>query len=287
MAESKILVLGATGQQGGAAVDALTDFGWGLRALVRDPQSEKSKRLEETGVELMKGDFRDRTAVCDAMKGIDGVFCVLPSSGQPQYGISDQDEIAIGKMVADAAQQGNIAHFVYSSVSGAGPQTGIGHLDSKWEIEEHIRSIGLPHTILRPVGFMENLLWPIVGLAEHKLRYFGAPDQNIQFIAVQDIGKFARAVFANPSVHIGKSYEIAGDDLSGTDIAKQISNVTHRHVVYQQLPSDNPFFRSILDFIEKHGGGNANLEELRMIVPNLFTFEAWLMAGGRRHIEAL
>jgi uncharacterized protein YbjT (DUF2867 family) len=287
MSESKILVLGATGQQGGAVVGALTRAGWGVRALVRDPQSEKSRKLQEAAVETVKGDLRDPASIHEAMKGIYGVFCVLPSSGQPQYGISDQDEIEIGKIVADAALQENIAHFVYSSTSGAGPETGLGHLDSKWSIEEHIRSIGLTYTILRPAGFMENLLWPVCGLAEHKLRYFGKPDQTIQLIAVNDIGKFALAVFADPAAHVGRTHEIAGDDLSGNNIAEQISRITRRHVDYEQLPSDNPFFRSILDYFEKHGGGSANLEALRTILPDLLTFEAWLDATGKAQIETL
>jgi hypothetical protein len=89
----------------------------------------------------------------------------------------------------------------------------------------------------------------------------------------------------DPSAHVGRTHELAGDDLAGNSIAEQITRTTRWHVDYEQLPSDNPFFRSILDYFEKHGGGNANLEALRTVVPDLLTFEAWLNATGKTQIE--
>jgi uncharacterized protein YbjT (DUF2867 family) len=99
-----------------------------------------------------------------------------------------------GVRLADAAKKANVKHFVYTSVGGAERNTGIPHFDSKFAIEEHIRRINLPYSILRPVFFMDNLTAPgalgkIVGAF---YKYQMSPDRKIQMISVRDIGQFAR-----------------------------------------------------------------------------------------------
>ncbi len=87
----KMLVLGATGQQGGATAWALATDGWHVRALVRDKRSSKAQDLASLGIELVIGDFRDLTSLETAMNSVHGVFSVLPSSADAQYGIADED----------------------------------------------------------------------------------------------------------------------------------------------------------------------------------------------------
>ncbi|HEX8538135.1 MAG TPA: NmrA family NAD(P)-binding protein, partial [Cystobacter sp.] len=198
MAEARtILVLGATGQQGGATARALVRDGWRVRALVREPASPRARALE--GVELVAGDMGDAGALAAAMAGAYGVFSVQPSSAQPQYGVTDQEEERLGIAVADAAGRAGVAHLVYSSVAWLGPDTGVGHFESKWRIEEHIRRSRLPATIVRPVTFMELLLEPHFGLTQGHLHFFTRPEQPLQLISVADIGRLVARVFADPA----------------------------------------------------------------------------------------
>lgn len=161
-----ILVFGATGQQGGAVVTALLTDGWSVRALVRDAENEKARFLFSQGVELAIGDLSDAASIRTAMKGAYGVFSVQPSSGQgAAYGVSDEDEVHYGTAIADIAVELGIKHLVYTSVNAAGPErTGMGHFDSKADIEAHIRRLDLASTIIRPAGFMELLMLPGMGL---------------------------------------------------------------------------------------------------------------------------
>ncbi|ETN73487.1 hypothetical protein NECAME_18305, partial [Necator americanus] len=90
----RILVFGATGQQGGAVASSLLEKGWHVRALVRNPDSVRAQTLAASGVELSQGDFSDVTSLKTAMTGVYGVFSVQPSSGQGAvYGVSDADEV--------------------------------------------------------------------------------------------------------------------------------------------------------------------------------------------------
>src|SRR5436305_2172481 len=153
--EKTILVFGATGQQGGAVASHLLKDGWKVRALVRNLGSEKAQALGQQGIELVQGDLNQPSSLQEAMKGVYGVFSV-------QTFMADGGTLAEtrqGKAVADAAQEAGVRHLVYSSVGGAERKTGVAHFESKWQIEEHIRTLGLPATILRPVFFMSNLLW--------------------------------------------------------------------------------------------------------------------------------
>jgi uncharacterized protein YbjT (DUF2867 family) len=184
--DKTVLVFGASGRQGGAVARALRSDGWGVRALVRNKDSDKAKALAPLGIELVRGDFEDQQSIRDAINGIYGVFSVQPSSGQgAAYGATDANEIRYGKAVADIAIERGVQHLVYSSSNAAGPtRTGIGHFDSKIEIEEHIRRLPMVSTIVRPSTFMEILTLPGLGLEKGEFTFFMRPDQLMQFIAV-------------------------------------------------------------------------------------------------------
>ena len=150
-AERAILVTGATGQQGGAVVRHLRTQGFAVRALTRDGQSPAARALAAEGVEVVQGDLDDRASLDRALAGAYGVYSVQ------NFALTGvEGEVRQGTTLADAAKATGIQHFVYSSVGSADRQTGIPHFESKFRIEEHIRAIDLPHTILRPVFFMEN-----------------------------------------------------------------------------------------------------------------------------------
>lgn len=285
----KMLILGATGQQGGATARALAADGWRVRALVRDKQSSKAQDLESMGVELVLGDFRDPTSLERAMNGIHGVFSVLPSSADAQYEISDEDEVQFGIAAIDAAKRADVQHLVYSSTIGASPDIGLGHYESKWHIEQYLHQSGVPFSIVRPAPFMELLLYPHFGLRQGVMTFFGAPDQIVQFISVQDIGAIVAKLLIDPSHHLGITIDIASDALSGNEIAAKISQATARQVLYRQFPAEaaaqNPMLTRILQaMIDGKLAGHADIPSLRVLHPGLLTFDQWLAAG---HAEAI
>ncbi|MEJ2295662.1 MAG: NmrA/HSCARG family protein, partial [Candidatus Lokiarchaeota archaeon] len=195
-----VLVTGATGKQGGSVVRALLDYGHRVRGLTREPNSEKARSLEEKGVEIVKGDFNDPDSIRKAMKDVDAVFLMGTSF---EEGV--EAEIKHGITVADIAKEENLKHLVYTSVSSANKSTGIPHFDSKFKVEEHIRKIGIPYTIIRPVSFMENFLapWTIPKLMEGLIEGPLSPDRKSQSIAVRDIGRFVLYVLENREQFFG------------------------------------------------------------------------------------
>ncbi|ATB39955.1 NmrA family protein [Cystobacter fuscus] len=279
-----VLVLGATGQQGGATARALVSEGRRVRALVRDEQSSKARELAALGVELVRGDFGEAASLERAMSGVHGVFTALPSSADAQYGLTDDDEVRFGIAVIDAARRAGVQHLLYSSTIGASPDLGLGHYKSKWQIEQYLRQSGVPFSIVRPAPFMELLLSPYFGLRHGVATFFGAPDQIVQFIAVQDVGAIAAKLLVDPTPSLGRTLDIASDALSGNDIAAKISRATGRHVPYQQIPAEaaaqSPMLARLLQAMT-HGKltGHADLPALRALYPGLLTFEQWLAAG--------
>jgi uncharacterized protein YbjT (DUF2867 family) len=150
-AERLILVGGASGNQGGAVARSLLDRGFQVRALTRAPQKPEAQALAEQGAEVVQGDMEDRSAMERVLEGAYGIFSV-----QNFWETGYEREVQQGKTVAEAIKEAGVQHCVYSSVGSAHRQTGISHFDSKWEIEEHVRRLDLPYTVLRPVFFMKN-----------------------------------------------------------------------------------------------------------------------------------
>ncbi|MEK3725195.1 NmrA/HSCARG family protein [Paenibacillus sp. FSL H8-0034] len=289
MKEKMILVVGATGQQGGAVARQLLADGWKVRAFTRDSTGEKARLLEELGAELVNGDMDDRDSLDAAMKGVYGVFSVQPPSWNPTLE-SNKDEKRMGKAVVDAAQRAGVQHFVYTSVSGAEAQSKFRDMP-KWEIEQYISSRGIPATILRPVGFMENFADPISGLQQGTLAQAGKPDGVIQLIAVDDIGAFALLAFKHPDDYLGKTIEIAGDGLTPPQIAAAISRATHRSIPYVQIPLEtirqhNEIVARLYQWLNDEGY-EVDIAAARKLLPELMDFDTWLEKRGKAKFEAL
>lgn len=289
MKEKVILVVGATGQQGGAVARQLLADGWKVRAFTRDSTGEKARLLEELGAELVNGDMDDRDSLDAAMKGVYGVFSVQPPSWNPTLE-SNEDEKRMGKAVIDAAQRAGVQHFVYTSVSGAETQSKFRDMP-KWEIEQYISSRGIPATILRPVGFMENFTDPISGIQQGTFAQAGKPDGVIQLIAVDDIGAFALLAFKHPDDYLGKTIEIAGDGLTPPQIAAAISRVTHRSIPYVQIPLEtirqhNEILARLYQWLNDEGY-EVDIAAARKLLPELMDFNTWLEKQGKAKFEAL
>jgi len=233
MSTKKIFVTGATGQQGGAvARHLLKQPGFAVRALTRDAEKTAARALAQAGAELVQGDLDDPSSYRKALEGAYGVFSVQ-SAMEAGY----DAEVRQGKALAEAAKAAGVQHFVYSSVVSASEHTGIPHFESKWEIEQHLHGLEIPFTILRPVFFMQNwhnyLREPILHGA---LPLPLSPQTPLQQVSIEDIGGFARLVLQTPAKWLGKTVELAGDEVTMVQMASLLSRTVGQRVSYVQVP---------------------------------------------------
>jgi uncharacterized protein YbjT (DUF2867 family) len=235
MSTKNIFVSGATGQQGGAVTrHMLKKPGFAVRALTRDTSKAPARALAQAGAELIQGDLDDPSSYKRALEGAYGVFSV-----QNGMEAGFEGEIRQGKALADAAKAAGVQHFVYSSVVSADRNTGIPHFESKWVIEQHIRKIELPFTVLRPAFFMQNwhnyMREPILhGTLPLPLK----PQTPLQQISIEDIGAFAATAFQSPAKWLGKTVELAGEELTMMRVAELLARVAGQRVSYVQVPWD-------------------------------------------------
>ena len=279
-----VLVAGATGRQGGAVIRHMLPKRWRLRALTRNPSGYAAKELERQGVELVQADLEDPASLDRACRGFYGIYSV-----QDFWAVGAKREVQQGKNLAAVAKKSGAQHFVYSSAGGAERNTGITHWESKWEIENYIRKLSLPATILRPVAFMEtyHILEVEVGILKGKLVDPIRGDKPYQTIATDDIGAFAALAFERPKDFIGVELEIAGSELTNLEAAKVFSQVMGKPVKFQKLPM--PIVRLFLgkEFYQmfrwfNDAGFKADIPDLRRRYPevHLHTLEEWLREEG-------
>ncbi|GAA1865586.1 NmrA/HSCARG family protein [Actinomadura bangladeshensis] len=276
--DEAILVLGATGRQGGATARELLRRGRTVHALVRDPHAPAARALADAGAVLVRGDLDDEASLRAAMKGLHGVFSVQTFRGPGGVAAEERQ----GKAVADAAAEAGVAHLVYSSVGGADRSSGIPHFESKANIERHIRELGLPATVLRPAMFHEMFqdLGPRLVDGRLVLRMWLRPEVPVQLIATGDIGVFAADAFQDPAAWLGRRVEIAGDELTGPQMAEAFERACGVPARYEPLPIEplraaRPDLAAMFDWFERDGY-HADLPGLRRIRPDLVGLEAWL-----------
>ncbi len=226
-----ILVTGATGQQGGAVARVLLAKGQKVRVMTRHP--EKAASLAQAGAEIVQGDLTNQANLQMALRGVHGVFAM-----STPFEAGMEAEVRQGIMLADAAKQAGIAHYVYTSVGSAHRNTGIPHFDSKWKVEQHIRQIGLPATILRPVWFMENFTTFAKPSAEGVLMLPMKPARKLAMVALKDIGEFGASAFLRPKDFIGQAIDLAGDDLTMPETAALLTKAMGRPIRFQEFPMD-------------------------------------------------
>ena len=278
--EKLILVSGVTGRQGGAVARELLSRGYRVRGLSRNPGSERAQQLARLGIEMVKGDFNDIDSLNQATQGVYGVFSV-----QNFWEHGKQAEIRQGSNLADAAKQAGVSHFVYTSVANADQNTGIPHFDSKYEIEEYIKSIQLPYTVIRPVSFMENWEYARADIENGVIYGPLSPATRHQHIAVKDIGRFAAEAFDNPAEWLGVSINIAGDDHTQLEIAGLFSRVTGKDVSYVQVTWDEFEAQqgeemTIMEKWFENVGYSVDVEKLRGNYPWLTSLEQYLLENG-------
>ncbi|HVD88618.1 MAG TPA: NmrA family NAD(P)-binding protein [Jatrophihabitantaceae bacterium] len=218
-----------------------------------------------------------------AFTGVDGVFAMTTPLLRPGYELRIDLEVTHGHAIADAAAAASVPHVVYSSVGGAERHTGIPHFDSKRDIEEYLVAQGLSTTFVRPVFFMDNFaLFAPPTMEDGKLvvRLPLPPGIPLQMITADDIGAVAAAAVLDPDRVTGGSIEIAGDELTGEQIAEAYQ---HRYDVparYEPLPIEvlggDVDQRAMFEWYAHLPAFQADFAATRALAPGTKTFEQWL-----------
>ncbi|KAH7063560.1 hypothetical protein B0J12DRAFT_172547 [Macrophomina phaseolina] len=295
-----ILVTGATGNQGGAVIDALLSQKRNdltILAVTRDASSASAKRLANKSptIKLVQGNLDNVPALFDAAAQaaapapIWGVYSVQISMGR---GVTLESEVHQGTSLIDASIARGVSHFVYSSVERGGDAaswdnpTPVPHFQSKQRIEQHLRSAAagtaMSWTVLRPVAFMDNLT---PGLPT-KLFLTALRDtlgaKPMQWVAVADIGAFAALAFANPDEWRDRAIGLAGDELTFEELSESFEKATGYPAPVSYSFLGNTLMYMVTEVNLMIGwfasdGYRADIGKCRQAHPKLLDLETWLV----------
>lgn len=274
-----IFVTGATGNQGGAVAASLIKNGFKIKVLTRKTDSVNAQKLQKQNVELIKGDLSDLDTFRNHLKDIDGIFSVQTF----ENGIDK--EIKQGMDLAMLAKEYGVNHFLYSSVVGADLNTGIPHFDSKYKIENHVKQLGLPYTIIRPNSFFENFLIPQVRsrILKGKLASPINKNKTQQFISAVDVGEISADIFLNKDKYLGKTITIGSEEMDMQQVATIFSEVLGKEISYQKFPMLIARFVMGKDLYKMFKWINENdaifmkdLELFKKENPNLLSLRQWI-----------
>jgi uncharacterized protein YbjT (DUF2867 family) len=307
MAEQKkvIAVVGATGAQGGGLARAiLADRGgpFAARALTRHPESDKAKALAAAGAEVVAADLDDPKSVERAFAGAYGAFCLTNFWEH----FSPEKEFTQAQHMARAAKAAGVQHVIWSTLEdtrrwvplsdGRMPtlqgKYKVPHFDAKGEADELFRREGVPTTFLLTAFYWENFIYfgsgPQPGPDGQLALTFPMDDKPLPAMAVEDIGKTAYGIFKRGGEFIGKTVAIAGEHLTGAQMASKMGRALGKEVRYNNVPPEvyrslgfpgaddlGNMFQFKRDFND-YFVGIRDLAVTRSLNPELQTFDQWL-----------
>jgi uncharacterized protein YbjT (DUF2867 family) len=227
MENNRIVVCGATGNQGGAVAGALLNSGrWAVTALTRDPDSGPARALAAQGAELVKADLLDMASLRSAFVGAYGVFG-LTQPWSPETGKFDTAaEIRQGKNIIWACRETGVSLPVLSTIINLdNRRAGIPYIDSKLLIEELFRSMLSGGVIVRPSLYSENIGTDMLKFSGTKISgRFGA-GFKIPYLALDDLGKFVAQIFESPQQVSRAILNLASHLISGEELASLLGSV--------------------------------------------------------------
>jgi uncharacterized protein YbjT (DUF2867 family) len=228
-----IFVTGGTGNQGGAVARNLSQQGFAVKVLTRNAGSSKALNLKKSNIQLVEGDLNNADTYREYLKNVYGVFSVHAIER------GTGKEIKQGITLATLANEFGVKHYLYSSAFGVDLNTGVPHLDSKLKIENHIKQIGIPFTIIRPTSLYENFLIPQVkkGILKGKLVQAIKRDTVLKYISAEDIGKIGAEIFQHTDGYLGRTISLGTEKLSTQQVADTFSEVLNKKVEYKRLPT--------------------------------------------------
>lgn len=281
MENKTILVAGITGRQGGAVAKNLLQNGFKVRGMTRSPNGKAAAKLKAYGAEIVEGDMKDLQGLARIMQGCHGVYSL-----QNFFEGGAQNEVLMGKNMAIAAKQLGIKHFVYGSVQQCDQKNGVEHFETKHLIELFIKSHDLPFTMLRAVAFMENYYVRDVykRIINGQLVDPLPANKTFQLIAVDDLGKYAAALFDREDL-VNKTVDVAGVTVTNKEVAKTMSEIMGIKVKFTKMPMPlarllmgNDLHRMFKWFAQS--GFSADIEATRKLIPEVqpMNLEEWLLA---------
>ena len=306
MADKKIIaVVGATGAQGGGLVRAILADRNGefrVRALTRNPDSDKARALAAAGAELVRADLDDQASLERAFAGAHGVFALTNFWEH----FSPEKELAQAGNQARAAKAAGVHHVIWSTLEDTRRWVPLGddrlptlqgrykvpHFDAKGEADQIFRVLGVPTTFLLTAFYWDNLIYfgagPQKGADGRLAISFPLGDKKLPSIAVEDIGKAAYAIFKRGDEFINRTVGIAGEHLSGQEMAAALSRALGREIVYNAVTPETyrglgfpgaddmgNMFQFKRDFNEDFRAVRS-IDFTRDLNPELQSFETWL-----------
>ena len=300
-----IVVVGATGAQGGGLVRAILndpDHEFNVRAITRDVNSDKAKELVKLGAEVVAADADDAESLKKAFQGAYGAFCVTFFWNH----FSPEKEMENAKSMAEAAKHAGVNHVIWSTLDDTRkliPLTDnrmptmmgrfkVPHFDAKGEANHFFTDLGLPVTMLNTVFYWDNFIYfglgPKKGPDGKLAITMPMGDKKLPGIAAADIGKSALGIFKAGPKYIGKTVGIAGEHLTIKQMAEAFGRVLGEEVTYNAVEPEvyrsfgfpgaedmGNMFQFKRDF-EKEYCGSRDVELTRSLNPSLQSFNQWL-----------
>ncbi len=312
MAERKIIaVVGATGSQGGGLVRAIqndVDGGFTARAITRDVNSDKAKALASLGAEVVAANVDDVESLKKVFAGAHGAYCVTFFWDH----FSPEREIAQATAMAEAAKHAGLQHVIWSTLEDTRRWVPLSdnrlptlmgkykvpHFDAKGECDHLFTDLGVPTTFLLTSFYWDNFIsfgmGPGKGPDGALAITLPMGDKKLPGIAAEDIGKCAYGIFKRGSELIGKTVGIAGEHLTGAEMAAAFTRALGQEVRYNEVSPDvyrglgfpgaedlGNMFQFKRDFNEVFRGART-LDVSRALNPTLQTFDTWLAQNKSR-----
>ena len=306
MSEAKVIAIaGATGAQGGGLARAILDqphSGFRARALTRNPKSDKARALAACGAEVVVADLDDPASLRAAFTGAWGAYCVTNFWEH----FSPEKEQAQARNLAEAAAAAGLKHVIWSTLEDSRrwvpldddrmptlmDNYKVPHFDAKGAADHFFTEAGLPVTFLLTSFYWDNLIYFGSGpkRAPDGMLHLTLPmgDAQLPGIAAEDIGRCALGILRQPERYIGKTVGIAGEHLSGGEMARMLSLALGEAVLYNDVSPDDyrgfgfpgaadlgNMFQFKRDFNEYFCGAR-DIALSRALNPQLQTFEQWL-----------
>ena len=284
----KILVVGATGAQGGSVARNLLSRGnFDVRALTRNADSPAAQALRDLGAEVVQGNLDDPASLSAALEGVYGVF------GVTNFWEHFEKEGEQGRNLVAAVAAANIQHFIFSTLPPIEKATNgelrSPHFDLKAEHEEYARKLEIPATFVHVPFYYENFLYffPPRPAGDDTFQ-FGFPlgDTPMSAMSVEDVGKIVAPLFEHPAKYIGQVLKLAGDELTGTQYADAMSRRTGEEIRYTHIPRETyaalgfPGAEDLADMFEFYRlympSRRREIEICRTIAPDLQNFATWV-----------
>jgi uncharacterized protein YbjT (DUF2867 family) len=306
-----IAVVGATGAQGGGLVRAILNDpsrGFTARALTRDVDSDKAKDLAKLGAEVVAANVDDVESLKKAFTGAYGAYCVTFFWEH----FSPERELASASAMAKAAKEAGVQHAIWSTLEDTRKWVPLSdnrmptlmgkykvpHLDAKGEADRIFAELGVPTTFLLTSFYWDNFIYFGMGPkkgADGKLAFtMPMGDKKLAGIAAEDIGKCAFGIFRKGREFFGKTVGIAGEHLTGAQMAAALTRALGQEVRYNNVPPEvyrsfgfpgaedlGNMFQFFRDF-EQVFCGARNPEVSRSLNPALQTFDRWLAQNKSR-----